>query len=90
MTGDVEQDAQWYICDTGNMLSFSIILLSFAILRKKTPYYQITLRAVFLISIIDIIHYWVCYKQNEWILQLEGLIMLLAALLILIRKWKKV
>lgn len=89
MIGDVKQDVQWYIYDTGNMLSVSLIILSLLLIRTKTKNYQIALLAVFLISIIDIIHYWLFFKQNEWIVQLEGLIMLLAALLILIRKWKR-
>src|SRR6266540_4155703 len=70
VTGEIKQDVQWYLADTG----------------KKTTKFQIALLAVFLISLIDIVHYWVCFKQNEWILTLEGLIMLLAALLINIRK----
>src|SRR6266540_1444621 len=86
VTGEIKQDVQWYLADTGNMLSFSFILLSFILTRKKTTKFQIALLAVFLISLIDIVHYWVCFKQNEWILTLEGLIMLLAALLINIRK----
>lgn len=87
MTGEVKQDVQWYIYDTGNMLSFSLILLSFVLVQKKTINYQIALIAVFLISIIDIIHYWICFKQNDSIVLIEGLIMLLAALLINLRKW---
>lgn len=87
MTGEIEQDVQWYICDTGNMLSFTLILLSFLIIRTKTKNYQIALLAVFLVSVIDIIHYWVCFKQNNSIVLLEGIIMLLAALLINLRKW---
>lgn len=87
MMGEVKQDVQWYIYDTGNMLSFSLILLSFVLVQKKTINYHIALIAVFLISIIDIIHYWICFKQNNSIVLIEGLIMLLAALLINIRKW---
>lgn len=87
MTGDVKQDVQWYVYDTGNMLSFSLILLSFVLVQKKTINYQIALIAVLLISIVDIAHYWLCFKQNNSIVLIEGLIMLLAALLINIRKW---
>lgn len=86
---DIKQDVQWYIYDTGNMLSFTLILLSFILLKNKSKSYNQVLFAVFLISIIDIIHYWVCYKQNEWVVTLEGMIMFLAALLIFVRKWKK-
>ena len=89
MIGEIKQDVQWYICDTGNMLSFTFILLSFVLVNRKTPSYLIALKAVLIISIIDIIHYWVCYKQSELIILMEGLIMFLAASLILIRKWKK-
>lgn len=87
VTGEVKQDVQWYIYDTGNMISVSFILLSFLLIQKKTINYHIALLAVFLISIIDIIHYWLCFKQNESIVLMEGLIMLLAALLIIKRKW---
>lgn len=87
MIGEVKQDVQWYIYDTGNMLSVTLIILSLILIPKKTKNYQIALLAVFLVSIIDIIHYWICFKQNNSIVLLEGLIMLLAALLINIRKW---
>ena len=83
------QDVQWYIFDTGNMLSTLFIVLSLLIVRIKTTSYRITLSAIFAISIIDIIHYWLCYKQSELIVTMEGLIMFLAASLIFIRKWRK-
>lgn len=82
------QDVQWYILDTGNMLSVSMIILSFWIIDRKTPSYRIALNAVLIISIIDIIHYWLCFKQSELIVLVEGIIMLLAALLILFKRWK--
>ena len=84
------QDVQWYVFDTGNMLSVSLIILSIVLIDRKTPSYRIALNAVFIISIIDIIHYWLCYKQSELIVLVEGLIMLLAASLILSKQWKKV
>lgn len=92
VTGElISQDIQYYVFDTGNMLSFSFILLSFILLRKKTADYSLALGATFLISIIDIAHYWLWYKQNEVIVTLESLIMILTSLLIIIRntRWKK-
>lgn len=89
MTGTIKQDVQWYIADTGNMLSASFIILSFILIRSKTKTYQITLLAVFLVNIIDILHYWVCYKQNEMIIQVETLIMIQAAAQTILRKWRK-
>lgn len=84
------QDVQWYLYDTGNMISTLCILLSFIIIKHKTPSYRIALNGILCISIIDIIHYWVCFKQNELIITMEGLIMILTASLITLRKWKKV
>lgn len=84
------QDIQWYLVDTGNMLSTTLIILSLVIVREKTTSYRLALSVVLAISIIDIIHYWLCFKQLDLIVTMEGLLMLLAALLILLRKWKKV
>lgn len=85
----IEQDLQWYICDTGNMLSMSFIILSFILLKAKTIDYTICLITVFIISIIDIIHYWLWFKQEQQVVQFQGLLMVVAATLILRRKWKK-
>lgn len=82
------QDIQWYIFDTGNMLSTTFIILSLIIIRTKTTSYRWALSAVLTVSIVDIIHYWLCYKQSEYMVMVEGLIMLLAASLIACRKWK--
>jgi len=83
------QDIQWYLYDTGNMISTTLIILSLYIVKQKTPSYRIALSAILLVSIIDILHYWVCYKQNHLIITLEGLIMIIASSLITFRKWNK-
>lgn len=87
---DFRQDIQWYICDTGNMLSFSFILLSFIFLRRKTIQYSILLFTIFVISLTDVLHYWLAFKQWEWVVQLQGLLMLAATLLIFIKsQWRR-
>lgn len=83
------QDVQYYWYDTGNMISTTLIILSLVIIRHKTPSYRLALSVVLIISIIDLIHYWLCFKQLEALVTLEGLLMILAALLILYRKWRK-
>lgn len=83
------QDIQWYLYDTGNMISTTLILLSLVIIKQKTPSYRIALSGILWISIIDILHYWLCYKQNELIITMEGLIMIITASLITFKKWKK-
>jgi len=89
----VTADIQYYIFDTGNMLSTSLIILSFILLTKKNFEYQISLALVFIISIMDIIHYWLYNKQNEFVLALEATRMITGALFVLTRnaptKWKK-
>lgn len=81
------QDIQWYLYDTGNMLSTTLIILSLVIVREKTSSYRWALSVVLAISIIDILHYYLCFKQLEVIVTLEGLLMILAALIIGYRKW---
>jgi hypothetical protein len=86
------QDVQWYIFDTGNYLSVSLILLSLFVLRKKTPTYQVALGTMFIISLSDIFHYWLSFKQSEWIVQLQGLVMVMLSIWILSKpyiKWRK-
>lgn len=83
------QDVQYYWFDTGNMLSTTLIILSLLVIRTKTPSYRLALSVVLIISIIDIIHYWLCFKQCEAIVTMEGLLMLLAAFIIAYRKWKR-
>lgn len=85
----IEQDIQWYIADTGNMLSISLIILSFILIKTKSVDYTISLVTVFLISIIDILHYWLWFKQEQQVVQFQGLLMALSAYLIMRRRWKK-
>lgn len=90
--GIVTQDVQYYIFDTGNMLSVSLILLSFILLKKKTYEYTLSLVTIFIISLIDILHYWLYFKQNEFIVLIESLMMIATSAFVIIRntkRWKK-
>jgi lipopolysaccharide export LptBFGC system permease protein LptF len=77
---DVEQDIQWYVKDTGDLLSISLILLAFYF-SVKSVREKIAVGAFLLISIIDIANYWLWYKRNEYIVQFEFIILIVAALL---------
>lgn len=83
------QDIQYYIMDTGNMVSTSLIILSLIIIEKKTLSYRLALSVIFTISLLDIFNYWLCYKQCALILAGEVVLMATAAALILLRKWKR-
>lgn len=89
----ITQDIQYYVFDTGNMLSVSLIILSILLLKTKTVSYQISITTVFIISLLDIVHYWLFYKQNEYVVILESLMMVGASIIVLTRnvskKWKK-
>jgi hypothetical protein len=78
---DIEQDIQWYIKDTGDMLNISLILLAFY-LSVKSIREKIVVGSFLLISIIDIIHYWLFYKRNEYFIILEFIIVISSALLV--------
>src|SRR5690242_3216723 len=85
------QDVQWYIYDTGNILSNILIVLSFILLKTKSRSYSLSLKVILTINFIDLIHYWLCFKQNEAVIWLESMLMVLLSLyLITQRKWKKV
>lgn len=78
---DIEQDIQWYIKDTGDLFSISLILLAFY-LSVKSIREKIVVGSFLLISIIDIIHYWLFYKRNEYFIIAEFIIVIVAALLV--------
>lgn len=87
------QDEQYYIFDTGNMVAFSLILLSFILNKTKTKQYKTALIVSFIISLSDIIHYWYNFKQSEWVVLFQGLTMVALALWTLkttITTWIKV
>ena len=83
------QDIQWYIADTGNMLSTTLILLSFYLFTRKGTSLRFIAGMILAISLSDIIHYWVWFKQAEIVVYLQGLAMIIATLYIGYRKWKK-
>lgn len=82
------QDIQWYFYDTGNMLAGIFIILSFILLKTKNRTYTLTLIIILIINIIDLIHYWVCFKQDERVVWLESMLMVVLSLYLIIkRKW---
>jgi len=87
------QDVQYYIFDTGNMVAFSLVLLSFILNKTKSAQYKMALVVSFIISLSDIIHYWYNFKQSEWIVTMQGLTMVALSIWILkthSRKWTRV
>lgn len=86
---DKKQDIQWYIADIGGLLSITCILWAFYIFAKGTKQLRFITGTLLLISITDIIHYWLWYQQNEVVVYLQGLIMIAASLIIFVKTWKK-
>lgn len=85
----LQQDVQYYIADTGNMLSVSLILLSFFLFTRKGTKLRLLAGTIFAISLSDIIHYWLCFKQMEMIVYLQGLAMIIVTLYIALKPWRK-
>lgn len=81
---DIEQDIQWYIKDSGDLVSISLILAAFY-LAARTIREKIVVGTFLLISIIDIGHYWLWYKRNEYIISVEGIIIIIAAWLMMFK-----
>lgn len=63
------------------MLSITLILAAFFV-AVKTIREKIVAGSFLLISFIDIAHYWMFYKRSEYVLGLEFIIILIAAVLI--------
>lgn len=80
----INQDIQWYVKDTGDMVSISLILAAFY-LAARSIREKIVVGSFLLISIIDIGHYWLWYKRNEIIISLEGFIVIIAAWLMMFK-----
>lgn len=85
-----KQDIQWYIYDTGNILSSLFIVASFILIKTKNRTYALSLKIILLINFIDLIHYWLCFKQSEIVTWLESMLMVLLSLYLIIQKeWKR-
>lgn len=73
------QDIQWYIADTGRMLAVTFILAACYLLVKRGAIKWL-IGALALISIIDIIHYWLYFSQAHEIILLQGIMMIAASI----------
>lgn len=74
----IEQDIQWYICDTGMMLYYLLILYGLYLKDKwklQHPNITLVLKAVLITRVIDVFHYWIWFRQNEYVVMVEGFIM---------------
>ena len=78
------QDFRWYWVANELWLSAVLVLLAWMISTIKTYTLRILLWANLLISVIDIIHYWLFFRRNLWFLAGEGMIMVLATVIITI------
>jgi hypothetical protein len=87
---EIEQDIQWYIADTGNMLAVLLVLLALYLYHKylnvshsDVPF---LLKGLILMQVIEIFHYWLYFKQSDIVLILQGFILLTCILCILFKK----
>lgn len=78
----VEQDFRWYWVYNELWLSAILVLAAFLMMKRKTRSIRIALWALCLVSVEDIINYWLWFRRNEPVLTIEGLTMFMAAILI--------
>ena len=79
----VFQDFRWYIVWSEWWISGFFVLLAFLIILRKTRKLQIALWSLFWVSVVDIINYWLFFRRQEYLLTLEGMIMVVGAILII-------
>jgi hypothetical protein len=78
----VLEDFRWPIYHVELWLSAVFVLLAWLISTCKTPTLRILLLANLLISVVDIVHYWLFFRRNEWFLGGEGTVMVVATVII--------
>lgn len=79
----IEQSVAWYICDTGRMVSVILFIFGVWLLcgrLGKMVYFLIS--ALLILSIIDLVHYWLWFQRNEYVVFIEGLVMIGTPMLI--------
>lgn len=78
----VNQDFRWYWVYNELWISALLVLVAFLVMTRKTKPIRISLWALIMVAIVDIVNYWLWFRRNETALTIEGLIMLSAAILI--------
>jgi hypothetical protein len=68
------RDIQWYVKDTSDMLCVTMILLAF-LLAIRDRVLKIIVRGFLIVSLLDIVHYWLYYKHNEYFLLAESVVL---------------
>jgi hypothetical protein len=70
------------------MLSITLILAAFFVAVKST-YLKLLVGSFLLISIIDIGHYWLYYKRNDYVIWLESFILVGTGVVMLLKHRRK-
>jgi hypothetical protein len=78
------EDFRWVYVANELWLSAVFVLLAWAISTSKTRTLRILLWANLLISVVDIVHYWTFFRRSAWFLAGEGMIMVVATVIITI------
>lgn len=90
---DIQTDIQWYLCDTGIMLSILCILGAFLLYVNSTLYkdkdVKILIQTISIVWVLDIVHYVLWFKQNELVLLCESIIVIAGTVLMLYRNGKE-
>jgi hypothetical protein len=80
----VYEDFRWALMYNELWLSAVLVLIAMLLMTRRTRTLRILLWANLLISAVDIIHYWLYFRRNEWFLAGEGMIMVVATIIITI------
>ena len=78
----VLQDFRWYLFANELWLSAVFVLVAWLISTGKTRTLKILILANLLISVIDIVHYWLFFRRNIWFLSGEGTVIVVATVII--------
>lgn len=85
----VRQDFRWYIVYNQLWLSATLVIMAILICTRLTFRIRIVSLSLLIVSFIDIVHYWLFFRRNEWFLFGEGVIMAVAAIIRFYAKYAK-
>lgn len=81
------EDIQWYVHDVCQNISYLLIFIAIYLYtqwpKRKDPDINVVICSLLITHIVDFFHYLGWHRSNEWILTLEGLLLLIGSLKIL-------
>ena len=89
----ITTDLQWYILDLGSMFSILFVLIAFILYvfsnLRNDWHVKILILTISLVWLIDIVHYVLWFRQKEFVLLCEGIIVVIGTCIMYLKNGAK-